>query len=163
MRYHILSGRIEKASAKSLLEFIEENEGNLTIAIDSTGGEKTFATLINYALLKNEDRITLIALNIGSCAFDIFWEFSGEKCLAFGCIGMMHHSARDVSIQSNGKPSYDEGECHLKNLKTYRELELKIAQDICTKPELRRFKENRDVYFTFGRMLEIFKDAEVIY
>lgn len=163
MRYHLLKGRIDPETVKATLDFICDVEGNLTVAIDSTGGEKAYSDMLLFALNQNKDRVTLIALaGVASCAFDIFYGFQGPRKMAFGCMGMTHYSTQSLDIHPNGGAAYAEGLCQKKNLKAYKERELSTLQEFATAIEVKQFRKGWDVFFSFHRMKEIFPEVEVI-
>ena len=157
MTYFYFADGIHFDKVQPLINFINTTPGDLTIYINSGGGDTAVAEVLLDIFTENKDRITLVASVIYSAAFWIFYAYIGKKRLNDGCTGMWHMEAKDVSMRLDWKPNYTEGDHWKRELKDRLKGELKFANAILTKKEFKRYKRGLDVYFTYKRMKEIFK------
>lgn len=162
MKYFHFDSKIEEKSLDSFLHFINENEqGELSIILNSIGGKKNLTYVILDIINANADRITLISCGCYSASFFLFYKAKCKRKMTYGNVGMMHYASSDMNMMSNGKPSYSEDENVIQNWKEDGE-ELKFVEQFMTPKELKKYKKGNDVYFTFKRMKEIFPDVEII-
>lgn len=164
MTYHIFSKRIDNETSKEFLDIINKNEGDITLALDSAGGEFQASLYLAHVLNTEISRITLIAVNaVYSGAFLIFYLFKGKKKISGSCRGMLHQSVMEVSISSSMEWTYNNSKVNKATLKHDHKQIMGIAKSIMTLKEYRNLKKkNRDIYFDFNRMKEIFPEAEII-
>lgn len=158
MRYFAITKVIDKDFLPDFFDFINQ-DGPLTILIESVGGSYSAARLIVNILNTNADRITLIGATCYSAAFQIFYTAKCKKWLIQGAMGMIHLPYTRVDIDTRKKPVFTEGEYILKNDQF---ITAEYVKEFMTKSELRRYKSGKDVYFVFDRMREIFPEAEII-
>lgn len=163
MRYHLHADGINEISVMDTINFIQNNEGELTIGLNSNGGGSSCAAFLLDCLNKNKDRITLIALTgVFSAAFRVFYDFAGEKKMSHGCLGMYHYESQDVMMFAKIQPDKPDGEGVISALKSDKSANDTFAEKFMTPAEIRRFRQNLDVYFDFERMKQIFPEAEII-
>jgi len=163
-KYYIFNGGIDKDPVNTLIDYINNNPGNITISFTSTGGDMEMGRFLVHALNDNADRITLVAVNwIYSCAFKIFHSFKGKRMITFGCGGMFHYTSLNMSMTYDNKPNYEyEGAAQIASMKECKKENLNFCKTFMTDKELDLYKQNRDVHFSFPRMRQIFKDVEII-
>lgn len=163
MKYYLHSDGINPDTVRQMIEFVQDNEGELTIGINSSGGDVSAAAFLLDCLNANKDRITIIAVTaVFSAAFSLFYRFNGKKKITTGCRGMFHYSTQPITMAANGRPDgwYDENALDV--LKSDRAGLDEFAGLFMTPSELKKFRKNWDVYFNTQRMREIFPDAEII-
>lgn len=161
--YHIFEGEIDASAVSSIIDFVQNTPGEIAVAINSSGGKTSTMRLLLHVLNQNKDRVTLIGLaGIFSAAFELFYSFEGRKAMTNGCRGMYHYSYCDVAIAANGKPENSGAESELLMLKQSKIREDSFVSRFLTSAELRKFKQNGDVFFSFERMKQIFPDAEIL-
>jgi ATP-dependent protease ClpP protease subunit len=158
MKHHSIIGRIDAENYNSLINFLNESQGEQkSILINSGGGDVAYCYAILHALDKVVDEVELVAAaGIYSAAFVVFYNFKGRKGILPYCKGMIHRPTISVVLDDRGTLAYKEDECHKKTMK---ESEKEIIEDFSkffTKKELAEYKKGNDVYFTYNRMKEIF-------
>lgn len=163
MKYFHIDSEINKELLNRFLEFANNNENeDWTINIYTSGGATVMAKSILYIINQRKDRVTLFCCEAYSAGFELFYDAKCRKVIVQKGKGMIHMNSSDISIQSNGKPSYSEGACIIKNWEQDKKEDRSWIKQILTKKEYKRYKKGWDVYFTFKRMKEIFPNAEII-
>lgn len=162
MTYFIFDKPFNEEHSRTFLDFLHV-PGDITIGINSGGGNVATSRLCIDALNANKDRVTLVCLaGVYSAAFELFYRFEGKRKLTVGCKGMYHLSYEEICIASNSKPISGEGDC-MQRIRAYTyERETRFAKTFMTKPELKGLSRNEDVFFDFDRMKQIFSNADVI-
>lgn len=165
MKYYIFEGLIsnDELQVTNLISFIQETEGDLTIALCSEGGDAALSRVLLRMLNEHSERITLIAYElVGSAAFNVFYEFEGEKKIAFCTNGLYHHTTVDINVAGGNRATYYLGLAHQETMDTYWKNTINRAEGFLTVPEMMLLKTHQDVALSFSRMIEIFPDAEII-
>lgn len=161
MKFFQLAGQINTDLLDSFIEFINENEDQKkTVILRSDGGYDLVAKALTYVINSNKENCFLIANCVLSAAFSIFYKAECKKAIIMSSMGMIHRSYNKIEFNSDGKPTYKEGEVMLKNWKENNGFE--DDYPFMTKQEKNFFEKGDDVYFTFNRMKEIFPEAEII-
>lgn len=143
MKFFIHSTEINYETAVPLLDFIQNNEGPITIGMNSGGGSQEVATFILEAMNQNADRITLVALaGVYSAAFFIFFNFKGKRKMTYGARGMWHYSCQEVNIAANGKPACGEGDTQVKNAPLNMVRDEAFGRKFMTRREVSDMKRN---------------------
>lgn len=146
-----------------IIDFVQNTDGPLTIGINSGGGSTGVAAFLLEFLNENKGRITLIGITgVFSAAFWLFYGFKGRKKIANNCRGMYHYATQDVRLCAKITPDGSSEESIISALKSDRIRNDAFAGQFMTPKELRRFRQNLDVYFSPERMAEIFPEAELI-
>lgn len=159
-KYYIHNDGLNEETIKPLIDFVNFNEGQLVIAINSTGGGQGLEAILRQMLAENSDRITLVAVaGVSSAAFKLFYQYDGKKVLTTGCIGMWHYGYRPAHIDERGKLAYTQDKAHVRSMKQIRPNADALAESFMNETELRKFRKGDDVYFDFERMKQIFPDA----
>lgn len=162
-KYHIISGGIDSHSISDLAGFLNNNDGELAISLNSTGGDGDLAVLAVKMLNENSDRIELImTTGCYSAAFKIFAKFKGKRSLVVGATGMFHYSFRQSSIDERKKIVFLEERALAESSKQAMQSTEEFASLIMNDTEFAKFKKGKSVYFTFNRMKELFPDAEIL-
>lgn len=163
MKYYIHADGINDRSVMETVNFIQNNEGEITIGLNSDGGQTSYGAFLVECLNENKDRITLIALTgVFSAAFRVFYEFKGKRKMSHGCRGMFHYATQDVRMCAKIRPDGTGEESVISGLKSSKAQNDSFVEQFMTPTELRKFRKNWDVYFDFERMKKIFPDAEII-
>ena len=163
MKYYLHAGGISVESVIQILDFVQNNDGDLTIGLNSGGGQTSVAAFLLDCLNANSERVTLTALTgIYSAAFWLFYNFKGKRKIASGCRGMFHYATQPVTLCATGRPDGFEDEAIVSALKHDKIANEKIALEFMNPTELKKFKKNWDVFFGLDRMMEIFPDAQII-
>lgn len=164
MKYYLHADGITEECIKGLLEFINQNDGqDITIGLNSNGGSTATALFLAHVLNMRKNLVTLIAISgIYSAAFDLFYRFKGTKILARGCRGMYHYSSIDIRYGSSLRPDNEDERQKLKMLSIDRVAIEAMCAEFMTPTEMRRLRSNKDVWFDFERMREIFPHATTI-
>lgn len=163
MKYYLYEGDINKEHVEPLIAFLNNNEGEVTIGLNSVGGEMGLSRLVLKMLNDNKERVTLMAVEtIESAAFNIFRDFRGKKLLSFGCRGMLHHAYCKVFISGNGKITFKSGRAISSVLKSDWKETHKKSKGWLTKKEVKLLNKDKDVNFDFERMKELFPGVKVV-
>lgn len=143
-------------------------EGTKTrIFLTSLGGDPFTGLLLVNTLNQDEyvNNIELIANNyICSTAFEVFYKFKGKRSIIIGTIGMYHHVALGgITAMGDFKNTYNTSyKAHMEKSKLLSEETIRFSSQFCNKKELKQIKDGRDCYFSYERMLQIFKGINVI-
>ena len=163
MKYLYIDVEINSENAYSIFNFINHNEGDLTIGLRSIGGESPLALFLVDVLNLEKERIHLIAINICfSSALTIFLNYKGDKSLIHGTVGMYHYAVIRMDIDETGQPADASDMARMVDIKGTRIEHEKVAKEIFNKEELEEFHKRKPVYLSFKRMKQIFPNAEII-
>lgn len=163
MKYLYIDGLINTENTSIICNFLNDNDGEITIGLRTNGGESPLATFLIEILNQNKDRIKLIAINICfSSGMSIFNQFKGKRALVSGTIGMYHYGYIAIDINETLKPDGVGEKAKMKDLKGTRIEREKEAKQIFNKKELKKFYKQQDVYLSFERMKQVFPNAEII-
>lgn len=158
MKYHFFNGEIKEENTNKLFDFINQNQDEeMTIFIDSSGGSNFFTNPIIEVLNNHKEKIKLVSSGyIYSNAFLIFFLFEGKKELLREIQGMFHYSGRDFRLTENGKLEYTQEIFELGELKKSKLFSEKFAEDLgFTDKEMKKLKSNKNVYFSKERLEEL--------
>lgn len=155
--YYLLEADIDTESINILLTWVGATKGNLTIGIDSGGGDPAAGYFLSHALEQEAHRVELVACGcVYSTAFDVLTRFPGKVIVTPGCRGMTHYATISHTVRSDGKAE-DDGELRMDQAMMKR---LQKDTDDWSKrymtPKERRELKKGDVYFSHDRMLELF-------
>lgn len=158
-RHYLYSEEITAKPIKDLIDWIEKTEYievKKIIYFNSGGGEGEIADVITDILNRNKNQIILCAFKfIGSAAFDVFYNFEGEKKIMFGTKGMTHFTYET----SNAQIGYENSEmiADIDTLKSFVERDKAMIKKMkLTKKEIDMFLSRKDVYFSYKRMKQLF-------
>jgi ATP-dependent protease ClpP protease subunit len=158
MKHHSIIGRIDAESYNSLINFLNESQGEQkSILINSGGGEIAYCYATLHAIEKVSHEIELVGCNgVYSAAFEIFYKFSGKKVLLPYCKGMTHRPMLGVSLTDSLQTAFREDDCQKRTLKDNQQNLIDECSKFLTPKEMKDYKRGVDVYFTYNRMKEIF-------
>lgn len=161
--FHIYADGLNDGKVTSLIDFVNNTQGELTIGINSGGGSNAIRLFVQKLFEENQDRITLVGLvGVYSAAFELFYNFKGKRVMTDNLCGMVHRSyISGISIDSSKAPTHDEMKAMLSGMYAASEADEQFAQSFMTPYEFERYKKGDDVYFDFKRMKQIFPDVEV--
>lgn len=130
----------------------------ITVYINSEGGETGHADMFVNMLSAEGHRITLIACGqICSAAFNIFYNTEcSKKSIHEDTIGMIHLAYINVNLNEAGKLTTEEDRELLRVHKASRENTLQKLKSLGLTPtELNKVKKGKDVYFTTERLKQL--------
>jgi ATP-dependent protease ClpP protease subunit len=143
-----------------LTAFLNEvdNTQDLTIYINSRGGQTIIAEQIKHMLEAYPGKITVCALEIGSAAFFLFYSLKiKNKIIIPRSYGMCHHSSWGINVVAGGTPQHDIDRF------IHDEMKDDTFIDDChklvkfTTRELKELKAGRDVFFNDKRLRTMLK------
>lgn len=147
------SGGVEE-----LISFINNTDGHLTIGIDSTGGQVGLSNFLAYILNRNKNRIKLVLHTFAwSAAFEMLYLFKGEIEVLPGALGMIHYAASRLDIDDRGKPVNPVDKAVMANSKKQRIEREKMAKEVLTPSQFKRFKKGEDVFIYYEQLKEFFE------
>jgi len=157
MKYIIISQDFDTDLSKLFISFVNENEGAISIYIDSNGGEFPTVQLIRDIINGDPERFTLIAVNaIRSAAFVLFFSVTCKRIILEGTTGAHHLMGRTSRIMSNGVHSDELERFEFKRLKEGNLDEVSFCENIgFNQKELRLFKAGKDVLFSNKRLNDL--------
>lgn len=158
--YYLFEADIDTESINTLLTWVGNTKGYITIGIDSGGGDPSAGYFLSHALNQESHRVELVACGcVYSTAFDVLTRFPGRITVTPGCRGMTHYATISHTLRSDGK-AQDAGESQMDQSMMKR---LQKDTDDWSKKYMttkeRRLLKKGDVYFSHDRMLELF-DSE---
>lgn len=160
---YLVSGTIEEGFVEKIFEILRNDPGQISISIRSNGGSKMCNRIVLNALNENKDRVKLVAFGgVYSAAFVLFYFFEGKKAMVPGTTGMYHQSSVNLALSSRGQIDGQEDRLVQDENRRQYNIERGFASSFMTKSELKTFCSNRDVYFSFERMKEIFPNVEIL-
>lgn len=163
MKGFLFNGEFDADGIQSIINFVNANEGELSIGIWSGGGRLEPTMFLTDFLNFHKDRITLTAVaGVFSAAFELFYFFKGKKKLHFGSKGMTHYGQMMIRYKWNNDTTDAEYKIDKDFFSQQKKRTDKEGAKFMTVDELKRFKKGEDVYFDFNRMKEIFPNAEII-
>jgi ATP-dependent protease ClpP protease subunit len=163
MKYYLHADSITDESVSGILEFINNNDGPITIGINSVGGGSSVMAFLVDTFNANSDRITLIAVcGVYSAAFELFFRFTGKRKMTSGCQGMYHYSSIEINHSASGLTPTGQERGEFEKLENDKILQDDFCSNFMTEQELAILNEGKDVWFGFKRMKEIFTMVEII-
>lgn len=128
-------------------------DGGRRITISSSWGTVYIAEVIIMELNKLHKEVTLYGNQLLSSGFDIFHQFKGDKKLLNWAVGMVHKiSIHGVKVDSTGVIAEFDDRRAIKNMKHMKQSEY----DFLTNKEKKKYKEGKDVRFSYKRLQKIF-------
>ncbi len=157
MRYFIIDQGFDQDLVKSFVSFVNENEGLITIYLDSNGGELPASQIIRDIINSEPERFTLIAVNaIRSSAFILFFSVKCKRRIFEDTTGLHHLMGRSARIMSNGVHSEEVERFEFKRLKDGHLAEVEFCESIgFSEKEAKSFGSGKDVFFTTKRLNEL--------
>jgi ATP-dependent protease ClpP protease subunit len=161
MKYFQISGKICAEQYDKFLQFINENDSDISIDLNSDGGEVYIACRMLNIINENIDRITLTHIMSGSCMFYLFYKAKCKKQIVKGSEAMYHlWFMRDVTIDQKKQMPFPDDRARVKAMKHLRFSQQ--PKEMMTKKERKQFNRSQDVWFSFKRLKEIFPEAQII-
>lgn len=158
MKYYYFDSEITVESTTELMNFINQNEGDLRIYLRSSGGINSGRDALIDIFNSNKDRIELYAIGlIYSSGFTLFYSFKGKKIIMPCTIGMYHYSYTEYEINFNNKLIYRSDQFRQKeNSKLILIIDNWCSSIGMTDKEIKKMKTNLgEVYFTNERLKEL--------
>ena len=145
----------ENKTTKDFIDFINENQDELTIFLNSGGGNSNIKQVLLDILNENKERIMLKASYfIGSNAFRLFFEFEGKKKIMDATYGMFHLTIMEVATLENNE-TVESDKMTKENMLNFYFETIKFCERIgMTEEEIQKIKEGKDVYFNNKRLRE---------
>lgn len=161
MKYFNIEAGLSPELLERFMDFYNNNqEGDITIVVNSGGGKEFIADVIAEIINNDKDRFTFMAVACYSSAFKLLYNVKCNRVMVNGCMGMMHKSyIDDIVVNSTRDYSYSKDICAVK---TMVDIAPVFFKDFMTPKEIKKYNKGDDVFFTFNRMKEIFPQAKVI-
>lgn len=135
----------------------------LQIAIQMNHGGGSFLATEAITRIVNLHKETEIIVQAAfSAGFLFLIETKCKKVLSRTCRGMWHYGKWNIEYNDKHEPYYYDDECIIRNLPFHKIHTQSVAKKVMTSTEYKNFLKDRDVYFDFKRMKEIFPNAEII-
>lgn len=164
MKYYNWTEEINLENFGKFLDFINNNQGEeITLYFQTNGGNHNVVTALLDIIEKSVKKIVVTG-GIYSGGFYIVYYTKVPIVITKGAMGMWHYaiySNFSISVKYS-RATYTEDIAKVKNNKVYKSECIKLAKKVMTKKELRRFEKDKDVYFDYKRMKEIFPKAQWI-
>ncbi len=157
MKYFTIDKAFDIELTKEFISFVNENEGPITIYIDSNGGELPTAQIIRDVINSDPERFEMIAVNaIRSSAFVLFFSVRCKRRVMEDATGLHHLMGRSGRIMSNGIHSEDVERFEFKMLKEGNSAEVSFCESIgFSVIEIKLFRAGKDVCFSTKRLNEL--------
>lgn len=158
MKYFALTGSISSELLDKFIEFFNSNQSEpCTLIVNSRGGMTHIGEVIAEMISEMED-CTLFIHGAYSTAFEICYYSKCKKKLSRFATGMIHMGRMDINLSMSGTPYYDEDINNFKNFEIEKSYTEELANKILTKPELKKFHKNDELWFDHKRMVKIFSN-----
>lgn len=157
MKYFIIAQDFDLELSKSFISFVNENDGPITIYLDSNGGEWPTAQVIREIVNLEPERFWLVAVNsIRSSVFALFFSVKCRRTLMEDVTGWHHLVGRTGRVMSNGAHSDNVDKTEFIHMKGGHLEEIAFCEKLgFTDKELKAFKSGKDVFFTSKRLAEM--------
>lgn len=157
MKYYLFEGQIsaDGENIRDLLSMISSDEENITLGINSNGGEVIVALFLLDVLNSNKHRIQLNIINWAQSSAYLIWAgFEGYKTCYPGSFGVAHMSQKTVYVNDHGKLSGD-GEIHRKTSTDFKKMNEKYVVPTLTKKQAEDFWDECDITITYSQLKRI--------
>ncbi len=162
MKYFSIDTLIDKELFGRFIDFYNNYaEEECTIVINSRGGD-AYVMLSLTHMINTMPNVTIIIEAVYSAAFYIAYYCEAEKILSPVAKGMWHFGTAEITLNHNNKPTYWTDKCHIQNFPIEKKMFDELAKKIMNKKEFTAYKSDRDIYFPFSRMKEIFPKATIL-
>lgn len=163
MKYFSMIGAMDTAMLERFIDFSNNNhQESWAIVLNTSGGgfwpTETMGKIIN----EHDKDVQVIVQGAYSSGFLLLNSIKRKIILSKTCRGMWHYGKWDLQYNDKGKPYYYDDECIIRNLPFHKRHSESLAKKVMTTKEFKHFKDDKDVYFDFKRMKQIFPDAEVM-
>lgn len=162
MKYFVIDGRIGKDMLVDFVNFYNSNAGEDCTITLNTGGGDSYVMWALIHMINEMPKVRLLIQSVYSAGFEIAYATECEKLLSPTARGMCHQATSSVTLNQDTNVCYNEDKCIVRNLSIDRKIGNKVAKEVMTKSEYKRYKKDRDIYFDFKRMKQIFKGAKII-
>ncbi len=162
MKYFSFDTEIDKTLFSRFVDFYNNHaQESCTIVISSQGGDAFIMFTLVRMIGEMKDVILIIEIAY-SAAFYIAYYCDCKKVLCPISKGMWHFSTSQITINHNNKPSFWSDKCAIQNFPIEKKMFDELAKKIMNKKEFTAYKSDRDIYFPFSRMKEIFPKATIL-
>jgi hypothetical protein len=147
---------ITNDTVDKLVSFFNEHEKqNITILLNSAGGEVPAMDALLSLINKRANSITLLAYGeVSSAAFFLFFNAKCKKDIIGDCLGMFHLSYGSYDIDSRGRPVFKPDKASMlrsKNFTHNRTIELCKSLSM-TRSQISKIEKGDDVWFQPDRL-----------
>lgn len=157
MKYFFIDGKMDGELLQRFISFVNDNQAeSWTIILNTAGGKTDVGETVLFIINENKEKCTLIAHNIYSAGFNLFYNAKCSKYLTPSSKGMYHMATAELWMRPDGKASYYEDRCITKNMKAGNEIDKEFIKGFMTEREQTKFNKGDDVFFTYDRLREIF-------
>jgi ATP-dependent protease ClpP protease subunit len=155
-------GLLDNEMLVKFVDFVNSNTDEAWTIIINSGGGNFLATETITRIVNLHKETEIIVQAAFSAGFLFLIETKCKKTLSRTCRGMWHYGRWSIEYNDKHKPYYYDDECIIRNLPFHKKHSQSLAKKIMNTTEYKDFLKDRDVYFDFKRMKEIFPNAEVI-
>jgi ATP-dependent protease ClpP protease subunit len=157
-----LTGPVNDRMVNTLIDGLNNMEDSTHyVYLKTDGGDVTCEEMIIHLLSENAKRCILIGYgHLYSAGFTIFFKSECPKGLLPNTTGMIHFASQHIRLTEAGKPAtYDPDTFFLKNLKIMKSDSIKFFKSLpFTEKEFTDFTEGKEVWLSYKRMKELFKE-----
>lgn len=125
------------------------------VFLSSDGGMSSYKEAILGMLEIYKNITCLVGYGcLSSAAFELFFDYTGERELTGTCCGMYHRATTSIVTDSSGKPKGTESLFSQKEIKrTHWAYALRMMASIdMSIPDIKKVEKGQDVYFTHEQM-----------
>lgn len=153
-----LRGDINNDMTQDLIDAINSQE-NLTIYLNSDGGEVYEMEALLHLITENKDKIRLIGYGrLFSAAFELFFKAPCHKEILPLTVGMAHLSSCPMNIDERGVPKDSYGQMEANELVSLFEQSSSFYKKVgLTSKELKDLKAGKDVFLSSERMKHLWQ------
>jgi hypothetical protein len=164
MKYFFISSYLDGETFDKLMDFANANQSEeWTIFLNSKGGESYMMWKMLKLINDHKDQTVLIASQLWSAAFVLFFKAKCRKMLLPAANGMYHEPYRSVEMRSSQphKPVYESDVFMNANFKKHFINRDADIWPLLTTKEYALYKRGDDVWLDFTRLQQIFPEATV--
>lgn len=154
MKSYLYNDSIGRESVKELVDWLNSNEGKVTIYLTSSGGDVWSMQVLQRVLNVNYERIKLIAVgNIASCAFKLFFSVQCQREVFDNTQGTFHLFNKTIKLDQTGQPVYEGDRFDMKEFKRELPGMLRWSRELgMDEDELKKLEDNEDIFFDTARL-----------
>lgn len=156
MKYYLFSGDIEAEALKPVIDFLSRTDDEITLGMDTCGGETCAGYFLLDVINSMTDRLTLVAAGqVYSMGMDIWFKYRGRKRACPEAMGMIHLSfVPGADVNSTGTP--DEAvRAYLPTMRRIKKENDKWIKKILTPEEFKKYNKGERIYLDGLRLNEI--------
>lgn len=158
MKYYHIEGEMSDEQAQKFIAFVNENDDNIVVYLDSSGGTCASALMIQDIISREPERFEVVAsFQILSSAFELFFSVDCKKKIMPDTFGAYHLIGQTSRINAAGVASEPLSEFTMRQIrKTGVRQAVEFGQRIGMNPkEVDAIRRGKDVFFTNERLNQL--------